>query len=99
MMILSVILAEDNPLHLAVICRNVDQITQYIEDTNVYDEAGRNPLHQATYIEPRCVDRKSCFIEVYDQKLASDSTGLSGGFSGQRAWVRKWAPGNLFELV
>jgi hypothetical protein len=35
----------------------------------------------------------------YDQKLASDSTGLSGGFSGQRAWVRIWAPGNLFELV
>jgi hypothetical protein len=34
-----------------------------------------------------------------DQKLASDSTGLSGGFSGQRAWVRIWAPGNLFELV
>jgi hypothetical protein len=23
-----------------------------------------------------------------DQKLASDSSGLSGGFSGQRAWVR-----------
>jgi hypothetical protein len=37
--------------------------------------------------------------EGYDQKLASDSTGLSGGFSGQRAWVRKWAPGSLFELV
>jgi hypothetical protein len=31
--------------------------------------------------------------------LASDSTGLSGGFSGQRAWLRKWAQGNLFELV
>jgi hypothetical protein len=23
-----------------------------------------------------------------DQKLASDSSGLPGGFSGQRAWVR-----------
>jgi hypothetical protein len=38
-----------------------------------------------------------------DQKLASDSSGLSGGFSGQRAWVRKikkWAPGSYcFELV
>jgi hypothetical protein len=34
-----------------------------------------------------------------DQKLASDSSGLSGGFSGQRAWVRKWAPGSFCELV
>jgi hypothetical protein len=38
-----------------------------------------------------------------DQKLASDSSGLSGGFSGQRAWVRifkKWAPGSYcLELV
>ncbi|KAH0812041.1 hypothetical protein GEV33_010750 [Tenebrio molitor] len=56
MMILSVILAEDNPLHLAVIYRNGDQIAKYIEDQNVYDKAGRNPLHLATYIEPRYVD-------------------------------------------
>jgi hypothetical protein len=38
-----------------------------------------------------------------DQKLASDSSGLPGGFSGQRAWVRilkKWAPGSYcLELV
>jgi hypothetical protein len=38
-----------------------------------------------------------------DQTLASDSSGLPGGFSGQRAWVRifkKWAPGSYcLELV
>jgi hypothetical protein len=38
-----------------------------------------------------------------DQKLASDSSGLPGGFSGQRAWVwifKKWAPGSYcLELV
>jgi hypothetical protein len=35
--------------------------------------------------------------KLCDQKVASDSSGLSGGFSGQRAWVRiikKWAPGS-----
>jgi ankyrin repeat protein len=64
MMILSVILAEDNPLHLAVIYRDVGQIAKYIEDKNVHDKAGRNPLHLATYNEPRCVGRKSCFIEA-----------------------------------
>jgi hypothetical protein len=41
--------------------------------------------------------------EDCDQKLASDSSGLPGGFSGQRAWVRifkKWAPGSYcLELV
>jgi ankyrin repeat protein len=64
MMILNVLLAKDNPLHLAVIYRNVDQIEKHIDDKNVYDKAGRNPLHLATYIEPRYVDQKSCFIEV-----------------------------------
>jgi ankyrin repeat protein len=63
MMILNVLLAEENPLHLALIYRDVDQIAKYIEDKNVYDKAGRNPLHLATYIEPRCVDRKSCLID------------------------------------
>jgi hypothetical protein len=29
------------------------------------------------------IDKTQC-----DQKLASDSSGLPGGFSGQRAWVR-----------
>jgi hypothetical protein len=57
MIILSVTLAEDNPLHLAVIYRNVDQIEKYIDDKNVHDKAGRNPLQLATYIEPRFVDR------------------------------------------
>ncbi|CAH1383177.1 unnamed protein product, partial [Tenebrio molitor] len=51
MMILNVILAEDNPLHFAVIYRNVDQIANHIENENVYDKAGRNPLHLATYVE------------------------------------------------
>jgi hypothetical protein len=41
--------------------------------------------------------------QLCDQKLASDSSGLPGGFSGQRAWVRilkKWAPGSYcLELV
>jgi hypothetical protein len=43
------------------------------------------------------------WLIICDQKLASDSSGLSGGFSGQRAWVRifkKWAPGSYcLELV
>jgi ankyrin repeat protein len=64
MKVLSVILAEDNPLHLAVIYRNVDQIEKYFDDKNIYDKAGRNPLHLATFIEPRCVDRKLCMINV-----------------------------------
>jgi hypothetical protein len=45
----------------------------------------------------------SVFSTLCDQKLASDSSGLPGGFSGQRAWVRifnKWAPGSYcLELV
>jgi ankyrin repeat protein len=69
MMILNVLLAEENPLHLALIYRDVDQIAKYIEDKNVYDKAGRNPLHLATYIEPRCVDRKSCLIDVSVEAL------------------------------
>jgi ankyrin repeat protein len=64
MMILNVILAEDNPLHLAVIYRNVDQIAKLIENENVYDKAGRNPLHLATYVEPRFVDRQTSLFEV-----------------------------------
>jgi hypothetical protein len=65
MMILNIVLAKDNPLHLAVIYRNVDQIGKDIEDKRqVLDIAGRNPLHVATYIEPRYVDLNSCTIEV-----------------------------------
>jgi ankyrin repeat protein len=67
MMILSVILAEDNPLHLAVIYRNLNQIEKFIEDKNVYDKAGRNPLHLATYFEPRCVDHKSCYVQLSEE--------------------------------
>jgi hypothetical protein len=47
--------------------------------------------------------QRNNFSNRCDQKLASDSSGLSGGFSGQRAWVRilkKWAPGSYcLELV
>jgi ankyrin repeat protein/uncharacterized UPF0146 family protein len=65
MMILNVILAEDNPLHLAVIYRNVDQIEKYIDDKNVHDKAGRNPFHLATYVKPRFVDRNISWFDVY----------------------------------
>jgi predicted nucleic-acid-binding protein len=65
MMILNVILAEDNPLHLAVIYRNVDQIANHIENENVYDKAGRNPLHLATYVEPKFFNRKISLSDVY----------------------------------
>jgi ankyrin repeat protein len=65
MMILNVILAEDNPLHLAVIYRNVDQIAKHIENENVYDKAGRNPLHLATYIEPKFVARQIYLFNFY----------------------------------
>jgi ankyrin repeat protein/uncharacterized UPF0146 family protein len=65
MMILNVILAEDNPLHLAVIYRNVDQIAKHIENENVDDKGGRNPLHLATYIEPIFVARQIQSFEIY----------------------------------
>jgi hypothetical protein len=65
MMILNVILAEDNPLHLAVIYRNVDQIAKHIENENAYDKARRNPLHLATYIEPRFVARQISLLDFY----------------------------------
>jgi ankyrin repeat protein len=65
MMILNVILAQDNPLHLAVIYRNVDQIANHIENENVYDKAGRNPLHLATYVEPKFFNRKIFLFDAY----------------------------------
>jgi ankyrin repeat protein len=64
MMILNVILAEDNPLHLAVIYRNMDQIKKHIENEKVHDKADRNPLHLATYVEPRFADRNTSSLEV-----------------------------------
>jgi ankyrin repeat protein len=67
MMILNVILAEESPLHLAVINRDMAQIKKYIEVKNFHDAAYRNPLHLATYIEPRCVDWKSCLIKVSEE--------------------------------
>jgi ankyrin repeat protein len=65
MMILNVILAQDNPLHFAVIYRNVDQIANHLENENVYDKAGRNPLHLATYVEPKFFNRKISLADVY----------------------------------
>jgi ankyrin repeat protein len=47
MMIFSLILAEENPLHLAVIYRDVDLVVRSMEDKNTYDKGGRSPLHIA----------------------------------------------------
>jgi hypothetical protein len=65
MMILSVTLAEDNLLHLAVIYRNVDQIEKYIDDKNVHDKASWNPFQLAMYVEPRFVDRNISWFDVH----------------------------------
>jgi hypothetical protein len=43
--------------------------------------------------------RKYKFYQLCDQKMASDSSGLSGGFSGQRAWVRKIKNGRQAAMV
>jgi hypothetical protein len=54
-------------------------------------------------VAPKIRAPRSGRQNLCDQKLASDSSGLPGGFSGQRAWVRilkKWAPGSYcLELV
>jgi ankyrin repeat protein len=76
MIILNVILAEDNPLHLAVIYRNVSQIEKYIDDKNVHDKAGRSPLHLATYVEPRFVDRNTLFFEFYKTKYLTNNIAI-----------------------
>jgi ankyrin repeat protein len=76
MMILNVILAADNPLHLAVIYRNVDQIEKHIENENVYDKAGRNPLHLATHLEPRFVDQKT-FLNVYNTEARENLANIA----------------------
>jgi hypothetical protein len=39
------------------------------------------------------------FLFSCDQKLASDSSGLPGGFSGQRAWVRILKNGRQAAIV
>jgi hypothetical protein len=76
---------------------------KYCKKLNMYGKAVRLFLELLTDIEYEidCVLYFSCL--VCDQKLASDSSGLPGGFSGQRAWVRilkKWAPGSYcLELV
>jgi ankyrin repeat protein len=76
MMILNVILAADNPLHLAVIYRNVDQIEKHIENENVDDKAGRNPLHLATHLEPRFVDHKT-LLNVYDTEARENLANIA----------------------
>jgi hypothetical protein len=45
-------------------------------------------------IEPHVGRQNLC-----DQKLASDSSGLPGGFSGQRAWVRILKNGRQAAIV
>lgn len=48
MLLLSMMLAEDNPLHLAVIYKDIPEIHNHIEDeANYYDLAGRNLLQVA----------------------------------------------------
>jgi hypothetical protein len=64
----------------------------------------KNRFHlMCVYLVPARMARQGYQLEFCDQKLASDSSGLPGGFSGQRAWVRifkKWAPGSYcLELV
>jgi ankyrin repeat protein len=53
MMIFSVILAEENPLHLAVIYKDLDHITKHLDHSNIHDKGGRNPFHIAAGSEPR----------------------------------------------
>jgi hypothetical protein len=49
------------------------------------------------YLLPFIINNK--LILYCDQKLASDSSGLSGGFSGQRAWVRILKNGRQAAIV
>jgi ankyrin repeat protein len=52
MMIFNIVLAEENPLHLAVIYRDVQQIVKHSENKSYYDRGGRNPLHIAACAGP-----------------------------------------------
>jgi hypothetical protein len=47
----------------------------------------------------RCDELLSLTVKDVDQKLASDSSGLPGGFSGQRAWVRILKNGRQAAIV
>lgn len=47
MLMLSLMLAEESPLLLAVIHRDLPEIEEYQEDKNCYDLGGRNPLQVA----------------------------------------------------
>jgi ankyrin repeat protein len=53
MMIFNVILAEESPLHLALIYQNMDQFAKHVKNKNTYDKGGRNPLHILACSEPR----------------------------------------------
>jgi hypothetical protein len=73
--------------------------------TKIPDTVLENALIGTSDLFNRNIIEHVCFLQRIscDQKLASDSSGLPGGFSGQRAWVRilkKWAPGSYcLELV
>jgi ankyrin repeat protein len=69
MMIFNVILAEDNPLHLGVIYQDENQIVKHIEDKNIHDKGGRNPLHIATYNEPRFASHSIRFSPKIEEYL------------------------------
>jgi ankyrin repeat protein len=55
MMILNIILAEESPLHLALIYENMDQFAKHVKNktTGMYDKGGRNPLHIVACSGPR----------------------------------------------
>jgi ankyrin repeat protein len=53
MMIFNVILAEESPIHLALIYQNMDQFAKHVKNKNMYDKGGRNPLHIVACSEPR----------------------------------------------
>ena len=57
----NVMLAEENPLHLAVIYKDRFQVQAHIDDDNIYDKAGRNPLHLAV---TQCLKYPGYFIRT-----------------------------------
>lgn len=44
---LNIKLCEHNPLHLAIIHKNFDEVEKHLDDEKIHDEGGRNPLHLA----------------------------------------------------
>jgi hypothetical protein len=64
MMIFNVILAEESPIHLALIYQNMDQFAKHVKNKNMYDKGGRNPLHIVACSEPRF---NSIFFSVFSK--------------------------------